>query len=487
MSQHDFEITRADANTGITVRAAINAALQALASLSSGETAPMITYPYMLWADATNGKLKIRNGANTAWVVLGDLDEASLGISNAGFHCSATEPLEADVAEGHVWSDTANNLIKIRNKDNDAWVTVWNTETGKLHTGIVPTGALEDASVTTDKIEDDAVTRDKIAAEAIGADEVAPKSLSAAHIIGFVPVGITNGSFEDVSETEEQVPAGWTRTLYAGGSGNFDLATPAHGARAYKFTHPGGESNGGGLLTSGFIEISAAYEYALRFVTWASAAGMKNIVRVTYYSASQEEISSEDLYSSTSNPTSATAYVVKMTVPAATCYIKVTIIGGYTDTDVIGIAYFDGVELVSRIKAEILPEYEVGDTLNIYADDAESTAETTTGVMLKSAYLPRSGGLRIKFDLQPSTSATVYGQLKRLRNGVRTVVGTLQSHDYNLSWVTKSEDISGWLPGDHVELWGYASIGGLTVKVKNFRFYAEQATEPISVQSVYTP
>ena len=81
MSQHDFVIDDAD---GATVRADINAALQALASCSLGTSAPGTTYPGLLWADTTNSLLKMRNSANSAWITLGELDEAFLGLIPAG-------------------------------------------------------------------------------------------------------------------------------------------------------------------------------------------------------------------------------------------------------------------------------------------------------------------------------------------------------------------------------------------------------------------
>lgn len=68
MSQHDFDITVSDANTGTTMRAAINAALQALASNNLGTTAPVTTYAGMWWVDTTTGKLWQRDAANAAWI-----------------------------------------------------------------------------------------------------------------------------------------------------------------------------------------------------------------------------------------------------------------------------------------------------------------------------------------------------------------------------------------------------------------------------------
>lgn len=81
--QHDYEITHADANTGITFRAAVNAALQSLATNNSGDGAPAVTYPCMLWPDTASGLLKMRNSSNSAWVTLGPLDTASLGLTIA--------------------------------------------------------------------------------------------------------------------------------------------------------------------------------------------------------------------------------------------------------------------------------------------------------------------------------------------------------------------------------------------------------------------
>lgn len=70
MSQHDFDIAPTDANTGASMRAEINSALQALASNSAGVSEPYTTYPFQVWADTTTGKIKIRNSSNTAWLLL---------------------------------------------------------------------------------------------------------------------------------------------------------------------------------------------------------------------------------------------------------------------------------------------------------------------------------------------------------------------------------------------------------------------------------
>ena len=71
MPIHDYVI---DNGTGANVRADINAALSAIVSLNSNPTQPGTMYAYQLWADTTSNLLKIRNGGNSAWITLRQLD-----------------------------------------------------------------------------------------------------------------------------------------------------------------------------------------------------------------------------------------------------------------------------------------------------------------------------------------------------------------------------------------------------------------------------
>jgi len=77
LAQHDYSIAN---QSGAAFRADLNNALAAIVSLNSGAAAPSTTYAYMLWPDTTAGLLKIRNGANSAWLTLGTLDAANLGL-----------------------------------------------------------------------------------------------------------------------------------------------------------------------------------------------------------------------------------------------------------------------------------------------------------------------------------------------------------------------------------------------------------------------
>ena len=78
MAQHDYVISN---GTGAAVRSDLNNALLAIVSNNSGATAPSPTYAYQLWADTTTNLLKLRNGANSAWITVGDLTAANLGLA----------------------------------------------------------------------------------------------------------------------------------------------------------------------------------------------------------------------------------------------------------------------------------------------------------------------------------------------------------------------------------------------------------------------
>lgn len=66
----------------IDFRLELNNHLEALVTLSSGDSAPSATFPFQLWADTTNDILKIRNEANSAWVVVGTLGATGFGLAS---------------------------------------------------------------------------------------------------------------------------------------------------------------------------------------------------------------------------------------------------------------------------------------------------------------------------------------------------------------------------------------------------------------------
>ena len=81
MSQNDFTI----ANQGFPAfRTDLNGALQALVSLSSGSSAPSTTFAYQLWYDTSNNQLKIRNADNDAFITLFTFNQTNDTVQVSG-------------------------------------------------------------------------------------------------------------------------------------------------------------------------------------------------------------------------------------------------------------------------------------------------------------------------------------------------------------------------------------------------------------------
>jgi hypothetical protein len=83
MAQHDQVIANQSASA---VRADINSALAAVFSNSSGAAAPTTTVAYQPWADTTANIMKMRNGANSAWINLYTLDGVTDYLGDANFY-----------------------------------------------------------------------------------------------------------------------------------------------------------------------------------------------------------------------------------------------------------------------------------------------------------------------------------------------------------------------------------------------------------------
>jgi len=81
LSQHDLTI----ANQGFPAfRSDLNDALQALGSQSSGATAPSTTFARMIWYDTANNIVKMRNEDNDAWISLFTLDQTTDALTAIG-------------------------------------------------------------------------------------------------------------------------------------------------------------------------------------------------------------------------------------------------------------------------------------------------------------------------------------------------------------------------------------------------------------------
>lgn len=274
-------------------------------------------------------------------------------------------------------------------------------------------------------------------------------------------LGVINGSFE-IDSDADGVPDNWTRNLYPGGTGSLYTTAPAHGAQSWSFVHPGGASNGGGYLDSDYFEVSPQILYLVRFILWATVAGIKNMVQVRYYDKDQVELgagSPETIFTTTTNPASATTYIVQFNPPATTCYAKVRLIGGYTDTDVAGTVYFDDVGLI------ISPPAVAGEVSMVAHASTEESIAVGSYTKYKEITLAKGGTYTIKFDLKAvAPDGTAFGKIYVNGSGTGTERSTALT-DYQ----TYTEDISALRVGDLLQFYGYKTGEG--ANMRNFQIY----------------
>lgn len=93
-------------------------ALNTLRSLFSGASEPAVAdqVAHMLWADTTANLLKIRNAANTAWITVGALGSANLGLlSSAGGNLTgglnSAKTTVASAATPDIFATSVGNLV----------------------------------------------------------------------------------------------------------------------------------------------------------------------------------------------------------------------------------------------------------------------------------------------------------------------------------------------------------------------------------------
>ena len=115
MAQHDYNIAN---QTGANFRADLNNALSAIATNNSGDNEPSTTFAYEWWIDTTNDVLKLRNSANNAWITMPfsitadntiDINAGTVnGITSFSFSSGATVTSILD--EDNLSSDSATAL-----------------------------------------------------------------------------------------------------------------------------------------------------------------------------------------------------------------------------------------------------------------------------------------------------------------------------------------------------------------------------------------
>ena len=106
----DYNVANA---SGAAVRSDLNNIFQAVVTLNSGTSEPSTMYPFMLWIDTNNNLVKMRNGANDAWLTMpfamNASDTAPNGLTVSGGDLTVdTSTLKVDSTNNRVGVNTAS-------------------------------------------------------------------------------------------------------------------------------------------------------------------------------------------------------------------------------------------------------------------------------------------------------------------------------------------------------------------------------------------
>lgn len=90
--------------SGANFRSELNSILAAIVSQNSGSSEPTTTYAYQWWIDTgvSPALLKIRNSADSAWITVGDVTAANLGLLSSATAASTYAPIASPTFTGTV-------------------------------------------------------------------------------------------------------------------------------------------------------------------------------------------------------------------------------------------------------------------------------------------------------------------------------------------------------------------------------------------------
>lgn len=269
---------------------------------------------------------------------------------------------------------------------------------------------------------------------------------------GRLPV---NGSFE-IDSDADNVPDSWSLTSYAGGTIARDTATEAHGEASLKMVHPGGGGNGGGYADSDYIPCSDRINWSA--LSWSTASGMKCQAYIRWFTDAKVYISQTNAWTSVANPSTATPIGGWESAPATARFARLRLIGGYTDTDVAGSAYFDDV----KTDVEMAGNAGTAVTMRSISEPETTTSASYVTQPLTTIMSLGVGVVTVGFDLGNS-AGVAYGRI--YVNGV--AVGVEKNFGPSGSFSSFTDNITV-RRGDIIELRIKATGGGTSISQDKF-------------------
>lgn len=159
---------------------------------------------------------------------------------------------------------------------------------------------------------------------------------------------VNDGGFEDDSNGDN-LPDQWDVTEYpTAGSGAgvavIDTSDQIEGLNSLKFTSSG---DGGGYAESAFFEVTQAEVLGVSFYLKSSAADVRNLVEIVWYTGAKTSISTSSLYDdSATNPTSWTQKTATATAVTNARYAKIRVTGCHSSDATTGSTWYDKVDVL---------------------------------------------------------------------------------------------------------------------------------------------
>lgn len=258
----------------------------------------------------------------------------------------------------------------------------------------------------------------------------------------------------------EEDLTGWSSSLYSGGSVAISSSNDMEGGKAVGITSAN-VANGGGYVQTGTVPVGGGVPYRFSVLAKASVPNVSSDAVVIWYNKSLVQISTSQIFVSTSTPTSAALYERVVMAPAAARYALVRLTGGVPGSgSSAGTVYFDhafmGLGFDRFMAAGEFRLANIGSAL---------TWGSPTDTKVAEFVVPYTGLVRVKFDLWQSGGGTVGGRLRI--NGV--VAGT-DRQTASGSATTYTEDIPVTM-GDQLQLYLRQVAGSPVANATNFGVY----------------
>lgn len=217
---------------------------------------------------------------------------------------------------------------------------------------------------------------------------------------------VLNGDLEAATSDSDSV-GNFTVTEYTSGTATLisSATDQQQGKYAIKFTSTG---SGGGHMLSEFFAVQEGLDYNFSWAMKSSAADVRNLVELHWYTSAQASISTTTLYDdSTANPTSWTETVERATAPSTARFAKIQLYGCHSSDATAGSTWYDNIRAIERVSLKAVTNYTSCSEIYLNQNTATETfdVDAVIGGTAESIGPTGSGADNIWTDLDNVSTA----------------------------------------------------------------------------------